>query len=330
MIHIDYQSLHKLCLEKLLAEGFSPAKATILATIFTDNTRDGVISHGINRFPRFIKQIREKFIHITAEPHPVASFGAWEQWDGNHGPGPLNARTAILRAMELADTHGIGMVALRNTTHWMRGGTYGKIAAEQGYAALCWTNTSANMSPWGTTTNVIGNNPLVMAVPGDPEPIVLDMAMSQYSYGKMETLAATNEDLPYPGGFNEQGELTQNPKEILSSRHVLPIGMWKGAGLSTMLDLFASMLSHGDSTPDIPSSEQNCSQLFFAISPSSKEQQQQWKHTINHTITAIAKQCEAHHEKAFYPGEQTIIRRKKAMKDGMEIADSMIEAIHNL
>ncbi|WP_422478896.1 3-dehydro-L-gulonate 2-dehydrogenase [Pleomorphochaeta sp. DL1XJH-081] len=330
MLTINYDSLYDLFRKKLLSVGFIEQTAGQLATIFADNTRDGIISHGINRFPRFIEQIRDHSIDIDARPTLVRSFGAWEQWDGNHGVGPLNATKSMQQAMLLADQFGIGMVALRNTTHWMRGGTYGHLAAEQGYAAICWTNTTANMSPWNSSTHTIGNNPLVMALPGIDHPVVLDMAMSQYSYGKLETLAAKGERLAYPGGFDSEGKLTTDPQKILQTSQVLPIGMWKGSGLSIMLDLFASMLSDGASTPDIPTKEDNCSQFYLAISPGDHENRDQWIQSIRHSIKAMKIRCADQGETFTYPGEHTALRRRASLEQGIKLQQSMLDKVRQL
>ena len=123
------------------------------------------------------------------------------------------------------------------------------------------------MPAWGATDPRIGNNPFVIAVPYQNEAIVLDFAMSQYSYGKMESLNSDGTKLPYPGGFNKLGEMTTDPGEILESWRVLPVGYWKGAGLSLLLDIMATILSGGRSTHQINtcSSEYSVSQVFIAI-----------------------------------------------------------------
>ena len=90
--------------------------------------------------------------------------------------------------MTLARTHGIGLVALAETSHWMRGGSYGWQAADRGLFAICWSNTLPNLPAWGTVTPGLGNNPLVLAIPRADGPVVLDMAMSQFSYGTMTAL----------------------------------------------------------------------------------------------------------------------------------------------
>jgi 3-dehydro-L-gulonate 2-dehydrogenase len=169
--------------------------------------------------------------------------------------------------MKLADEYGIGCVALSNTNHWMRGGAYGWQAAMTGYVFIGFTNTIANMPAHGAINAKLGNNPLVIAMPYNDTAIVLDMAMSQYSFGSMELSAMKNEDLKVYGGYDKGGNLTKNPADILESRRSLPVGYWKGAGLSLLLDLLATVLSGGLPTHEISKRgiEYGLSQVFISI-----------------------------------------------------------------
>ncbi|MGB5323264.1 Ldh family oxidoreductase, partial [Lutimonas sp.] len=101
---------------------FSEEKAKLMANVHTESTLDGVNSHGINRVPLFIEYVEKGLIKIDAEAEKVETFGSIERWDGRLGPGIVNATKCTNRAIELAKLHGMGMVALRNTNHWMRGG----------------------------------------------------------------------------------------------------------------------------------------------------------------------------------------------------------------
>src|SRR5258706_2411115 len=132
MSRIPYEEVHALLLRVLLKIGFEIERATLCARLFTDTSRDGVYSHGLNRFPRFMDTIRTGVIDIHAQPRFVAGFGALERWDGRGGPGNLNAYECMERAISLSRKHGIGGVALANTNHWMRGGSYGWQAADAG------------------------------------------------------------------------------------------------------------------------------------------------------------------------------------------------------
>ena len=96
--------------------------------------------------------------------------------------------------------------------------------------SISFTNTIANLPPWGGLDPRLGNNPLVIAVPRAAGHVVLDMAISQYAYGKLQRYKANNEQLPLPGGYDNAGHLSTNPAAIIESKRTLPIGFWKGFG----------------------------------------------------------------------------------------------------
>jgi 3-dehydro-L-gulonate 2-dehydrogenase len=205
----------------------------------------------------------------------------------------------------------------------MRGGTYGLQAARQGCIGLCMTNTKPNMPPWGGRENRIGNNPLVISIPYDPYPVLLDMAMSQFSYGKMEILSQQGKKLSHPGGFNERLEITNDPDEILLSELALPMGYWKGSGLAVMLDLLVAVLSGGLSTYGIGELEgETClSQLFLAFNMDRLTGKQPAGQIVRSVLESVA-QCpplepggEVH-----YPGHRTWLKRLENEKLGIPVA----------
>ena len=317
----------------LLKYGFQEDKARICASLFTNNSVDGVLSHGVNRFSRFIKYVINGLIDVDAEPVLVHSSGAVEQWNGNLGAGPLNALKCTERAMQLARNSGIGCVALSNTNHWMRGGTYGWKAAKAGFVFIGWTNTIGLMPAWGATDNKLGNNPLVIAVPYGDEAIVLDMAMSQYSYGKMETKALEHSMLDFPGGYNTSNELTCDPSEILDSKRPLPIGFWKGAGLTLLLDILAAILSGGLSTSEISKKkdESGVSQVFIAFDLSKLGNFPSIQNTIYEIIADYKESVPADEKSNIrYPGEQILKIRATNLKDGILVNRNVWNEILNL
>lgn len=290
---------------------FSADDAETCARIFTESSLDGVYSHGYLRFPRFIEYIKRGYVKIHVEPMRTATLGALEQWDGQLGPGILNALFATECAIDLADQFGMGCVAMANTNHWMRGGTYGWHAAKKGYAYIGWTNTTPNLPAWGAAESRLGNNPLVMALPFEDEAIVLDMAMTQFSYGKLEEYKIKRERLPFPGGFDTDGEITDDPAAILDTMRGLPIGYWKGAGLSLLLDLLASTLSHGDSTQDVGQcdEEYGVSQVFIVFNlkklPNADSVQAEIRRTIDYVKASPTLKDSA----VLYPGERVLKTR---------------------
>ncbi|MDP4222117.1 MAG: 3-dehydro-L-gulonate 2-dehydrogenase [Bacteroidota bacterium] len=306
----------------LIKNGFNKTRAEKCADIFTTNSLEGVYSHGVNRFPKFIENIHKGYIHPDAEPSLVVAAGALEQWNGNLGPGPLNAVVAAERSMELSKNYGLGMVAIGNTNHWMRGGIYGWMAAKKGYVLIAWTNTEANMPAWGAKDFRIGNNPLVIAIPYGNEAIVLDFAMSQYSYGKLEQYSLEGKRLPYPGGFDRNGTLTDSPDEILATRRALPAGYWKGSGLSLLLDILASILSGGLSTSQISvlGAEYALSQVFIAVGIKQLPNYPGIEKSIVGIIRDLKGSIPVDPDNPVrFPGENTISIREQNRKDGIPV-----------
>ncbi|HUX96481.1 MAG TPA: 3-dehydro-L-gulonate 2-dehydrogenase [Bacteroidales bacterium] len=317
----------------LIKHGMRHGKAEKCAGIFTLNSLEGVYSHGVNRFPRFVKYIDEGYINPDAAPTLIHRAGTIEQWQGNLGPGPLNAEFAAERAMELAKENGIGLVTLANTNHWMRGGTYGWQAARKGYVFIGWANTCVNMPAWGGKDARIGNNPFVIAVPHDPEAVVLDFAMTQFSYGKMEAFSSDGQRLPFPGGFNTKGELTDDPSEILETMRPVPIGYWKGAGLSILLDILAATLSGGLSTHQIGNCEKetSISQVFIAIDIRNLHNFPSIQNTINEILDDLGKSEPAGDgSQVRYPGENVIKTRKSNLENGIPVDRGLWDKILSL
>ncbi len=314
----------------LLKHGFTQERALQCASVFTDSSLDGIYTHGVNRFPRFIQYIKEGFVKVDATPSLENKFGGIGQWNGNLGPGILNALHVTNTVMLLADQYGIGCVTLRNTNHWMRGGTYGWQAAKAGYVFIGWTNTIANMPAWGAKDAKLGNNPLVMALPYNDEAIVLDMAMSQYSYGALELSAMKNESLSVYGGFDTEGTLTKDPSAILASNNPLPIGYWKGAGLSLLLDMLATILSGGLSTCEISKKEveYGLSQVFIAIDISKLGNHSAITKTIEQILNDYHQSIPLDESKKIvYPGERVLQTRKNNLANGIPVLKKIWEEI---
>ena len=327
----------------LLRLGLSPERASLSARLIAETDRDGVRTHGIARLPRFAQMVRLGRIAPEAQPERIASFGALERWTGHSGPGNLAAHAMTGRAIALAVEHGVGTVALGHTTHWQRGGSYGWQAADSGCALLAWTNTMPNLPPWGATSPALGNNPLVIAVPrasvpetsaAEPAHVVLDIAMSQFSYGALASYRERGELLPVPGGFDDAGGLTRDAAAIEATQRALPVGFWKGSGLAFVLDLLAAMLAGGQATHEIapdPLAEIGLSQVFLAIRPEAVGTAAEMERLASGCIAALH---EAHPVQPGttprYPGEGTLRVRAESMQRGVAVEGAAWEAFQAL
>lgn len=326
-VRIPYKELVETLEAILLQYGFSSDRAHLCATLFAKASLDGVASHGLDRFPLFLKLINEGYIDIDAEPTLVDSFGSFERWDGNLGPGNLNAHHCMGRAIELAKRQGMACVALKNTNHWMRGGNFGWQAVENGCIGICFTNTKPNMPAWGSNEPALGNNPVVIAVPREKGPLVLDMALAQFSYGKMSTYARKNKSLPYDGGFDKDGHITRNPTDILEAELPLPIGLWKGAGMSLMVDIIASLLSEGKATHQIGEQEYAISQFFLCFYPPKLGVSPLSEEKLDAIIENLKSSPAMDGAEVRYPGEATLWRREENLEQGVPVDKHIWERV---
>ena len=331
MKRIAYEEMKRQFARVLESRGFSAGDARSAGEIFAQNSLAGVYSHGLNRFPRVVEYLDKGEIDPNARATCVMRMGAIERWDGHRGFGPLNAWRAMERACALAKEYGVGVVALGNNNHWMRGGTYGWLAADLGCIGICWSNTMPNMPAWGGKDRKIGNNPLVMAVPrSNGEHAVIDCAVSQFSYGKIEDCRLRGVQLPVPGGYNEAGELTTDPAEIEKTWRVLPMGYWKGSGLSIVLDLIATVLTNGNSVAKIGTfgDEIGLTQIMIAIDPGKFNTSGETDDIVNGILADVKASVPAQEGgEVFYPGEMELARIRENREQGIPVIEEVWQRV---
>lgn len=331
---VTFEQLKAAFNRVLISRGVDNETADACAEMFARTTESGVYSHGVNRFPRFIQQLENGDIIPDAQPKRITSLGAIEQWDAQRSIGNLTAKKMMDRAIELAADHGIGLVALRNANHWMRGGSYGWQAADQGCIGICWSNTCPNMPAWGGMDRKIGNNPLIFAVPrSNGEHVVIDCAVSQFSYGKLEDCRLKGQQLPVPGGYDTNGNLTTDPGEIEKTWRVLPMGYWKGSGISIALDLIATVLSNGNSVQKIGTfgDEVGLTQIMIAIDPTKGNSVELTDEIVNNIVADVKSSIPVKEGgEVYYPGELELLNIKQNKEEGIPVIEEKWEEVLNM
>ncbi len=329
-MRVSYDTMYQEFVRVLLKRGFTKEKAELSAKLYADASRDGVYTHGLNRFPKFMTSIDKGCVNIQAEPVLKESFGFFERYDGQQGPGNLNAYACMKRTIELAKKHTMGCVALSNTNHWMRPGNYGLMAVEENCIGILWTNTVPNMPPWGGREARLGNNPVVLAIPHGDTPVLVDVAMSMFSYGKLESYARSGKELPVDGGYNKEQEITKNAAEILETHQCIPIGYWKGSGLSLALDLIAATLAGGRTSRmvgELPV-ETELSQVFMAISLDAFEDKEVLMKHIDETLCDMKTSLPVSEDHpVYYPGENMMRVRKENMELGIPVDEGIWQKV---
>ena len=177
------------------------------------------------------------------------------------------------------------------------------------------------MPPWGATQPRVGNNPLVLAVPRAGGHVVLDIAMSQFSFGKLGLHKASGQPLPAPGGYDQAGELSRDAAAVLQANRLLPIGLWKGSGLALMLDMIAAVLSGGLATCQLAHGQDHCvSQVFLAFDPARMGLTERLAEIADLAVESVTTAAPvAPGEAARYPGQRCLQTRRENMDLGIPV-----------
>ncbi len=333
MIHVQYEEAVRQ-MTRGLERYLNPQDAKRFAEIFAGNSLDGVYSHGMNRYPRYLADMENGLCDArVTQAERVSGLGGLEVWDAHFGVGPLIAQQMAERAIELAKTHGIACVALRNNSHWLRAGRYGLMMADAGMMGLCMTNTCMNLVAYGAKEPSTGNNPITIAIPRKAGSLVMDMAVSQYAFGKLEIMAQEGGMLDTPCGYDTEGNLTCDPKKIVESGLMTPMALWKGSALSIMIDLMVSMLSLGRTSLEIGTpadGEKGMSQMFVCMNPAAVVDMDKAEEQMEKSIAflnALEPKDGVHGVHA--PGENLKRTRARNMERGIPVTEDTWQKIEN-
>ena len=107
-LRVPFADLESALHRATLGLGLTGERAALCARLFAETTRDGVYTHGLNRFPRFAQMVANGQVDVNGEAERVGGTAVLERWDGRRGPGNLNAYAAMQRAIALAQQNGLG------------------------------------------------------------------------------------------------------------------------------------------------------------------------------------------------------------------------------
>jgi ureidoglycolate dehydrogenase (NAD+) len=239
-IAVSHEELGRFIRELLMTHGASASDAGIVAEGLVWSNLRGGDGHGVSRLPRYLKMLEKGEIDVKAQPQLVHDRPATFVLEAAHGFGPVAAMQGAAIAVERAKKIGVCFGLIRQTTHTGAIGRYAQWIAGQGCAAVLMGAGPTLMAYHGARVASLGTSPIAIAVPGANGPIVLDMATSTISNGKI--LQGRNTGAPLPEGtvLTAKGEPTTDPK---TAEILLPLGGPKGSGLAFMFELLASILA---------------------------------------------------------------------------------------
>ena len=337
-IKIKEQELRKFCENICLKVGLSQKDAfTFVDSLLFANLR-GIDSHGIMRFPPYIKRLVEGGAKINPQIKKIKEESSMILLDGDSGMGQIVSIYATKLATEKAEKTGISVAGVKNSSHFGAASYYSIKMAEKNMVGISMTNGLPVMAAWGGAKRVIGNDPLSIAVPYKKDkPVVLDMAMSKVSGGKVRLFAKNNQKIPQNWVINLQGKKTENPNNFVNGGALLPFGEYKGYGLAVMVEILAGVLTGAGrlnevkswlKTPNAPIYTGHC---FMAINIESFIPLEDFKERLDWVVKELKSSPLAEGSKGvFVPGEIEYEAEQKRRTEGIPISEQIWKDLQKL
>ena len=224
-------------------ESFQVAENLVQANLY------GHDSHGIGLVPTYLSHLRDGLVKAGQSMRVVKDFGAIVAVDGLDGFGQAIGAQAMTLAVERAAVHGLCMIGVANTHHLARIGRWGEQCAEAGFASIHFVNVLSTplVAPWGGSDARVSTNPICVAVPHDPHPLVLDYATSAVALGKVRVAVDAGNRMAPGTLLDPRGQPTVDPRVMFADPMgaLLPFAQHKGYALAVMCELLGGALSGG-------------------------------------------------------------------------------------
>ncbi|MBM4456367.1 MAG: Ldh family oxidoreductase [Chloroflexi bacterium] len=248
LVRVPYGPLRELIRQLMRRTPLSPEDADIIADalVFSELTNLQGQGQGSRRAPFYVQRAVQGQLNTRTQFEIVKESPALALVDAHNGSGTVIAVRAMHLAVDKARQCGVGAVMVRHSTHFGSASISAMQALPHGCIGVSLTNAGPEMAPWGGIDPVLGTNPWGVAIPtGDSEddmPIILDMAITMAGKGMMRWLLRDGRKMPATWAITRDGRATDDPAEALDGT-LLPIGEYKGYGLSLITDVLTGVLS---------------------------------------------------------------------------------------
>lgn len=258
--YIEWDFLTNFVEKAFEAYGVPEEDAKICTDVLLQSDRKGIESHGVNRFkPIYIDRIQDGIQSPKTTIEVIRETPTTAVIDGHDGMGQVIGYHSMQLAIEKAKKYGMGMVAVRNSTHYGIAGYYTDMAASEGCIGLSGTNARPSIAPTFSVQNKLGTNPLTVSFPTDEDfPFSLDCATSIIQRGRIELFDREGKDTPAGTVIGRDGSAMTDSSEILKALQsgdaaLAPLGGigeelsgYKGYGYATIVEVLSAALQQGN------------------------------------------------------------------------------------
>ncbi|MDR3336389.1 MAG: Ldh family oxidoreductase [Treponema sp.] len=260
VVYESFDKMESFMKDVFIKAGVPPGDAAICAEILIESDKRGIDSHGVGRFkPIYIDRIKDGIQHPVTQFEIVKDYMATAVVDGHDGMGHVIGKKSMQMALDKAKKYGMGMVVVRNSTHYGIAGYYATMATKAGMIGITGTNARSSIAPTFGVENMLGTNPLTVGIPSDEDfPFVLDCATSISQRGKIEHYERIGKIMPEGWVIDEQGNSETDPGKALAgltkgTLALTPLGGigeetagYKGYGYATVVEILSAALQQGN------------------------------------------------------------------------------------
>ena len=276
---VDFEVMESFMKDCLVKSGVPEADAEIVSDVLIESDKRGIDSHGIGRLkPIYIDRIDWGILNPVTKVDVVKETPTTAVLDGNNGMGHVVGKQAMQMAIDKAKENGLGMVAVRNSTHYGIAGYYSLMACENGMIGITGTNARPSIAPTFGVENMLGTNPLTIGFPTDEEfPFVLDCATSVSQRGKIEMYSRAGKELPPGWVIGRDGSARTDTDQILvdltkGKAALAPLGGlgeatagFKGFGYATVVEVLSAALQGGSFLKDLGGFDENGNRIPYPL-----------------------------------------------------------------
>ena len=335
---VPAERLAAFILRAFTAVGVPPGDAQSLAKLMVEADLRGSDTHGVIRLPLYVRRLRAGGVNTTPNICVVSERPSAALIDGDNGMGHLVMQRAAELAIEKAKATGIGWVGARMSNHAGPAALYVTMPLKHDMIGLYFAVGSSNhLPPWGGSESLLGTNPMAVAVPAlDEPPIVLDMSPTVAAYGKVRLKAQRGEPMPVGWMIDREGKPLTDPKRA-DEGHLLPIGDYKGSGLSLIIGLLAGALNRAAVGRDVvdfvkeAGKPTNTGQAIAALSIEAFLPPLEFKQGVDRLIRDIRNSPRLPGvERIWLPGEQSHTKLLDRRAHGVPVPKALRESLDNV
>jgi LDH2 family malate/lactate/ureidoglycolate dehydrogenase len=331
---VPVSDLREFSVRSFTKSGLSKKYAEWMSDPLVQSELRGVGSHGIVRLPFYCQRLLVKGTNPKPKVKVVRSKPSALLIDGDNGLGQIIGIQAMEKVIARAKRQGVCFAGVRNSCHFGMTAYYPMMALREGMIGIAGSNTATVMAPWGGGKPAIGNNPLAIAIPtGKPYPLILDMAMSVVSGGKVRLEAVKGTKIPFGWILDEKGRPTDNPADMFPNGTLLPMG-YKGFGLAIMIEILSGILTQAAILGEIklwfdkPAEPVNLGHFFMAIDIGAFLPLEFFKARVDGLIDTLKASPPMEGSSGVtMPGELEYLSERKMLEEGIPISGGVLQTL---